>query len=129
MIPSFLVRDRDRIIATHVCRHWRDTFLSTPMLWNTITPFNDPDKTAAYLERSTDVLLNVSVIAYGLVSTGWSASFEMLGQHSYRFKVLRVFGYPFSVMGSPFPQLTTLELTIPTEEVARGIEAPTIFLP
>src|ERR1700760_2931542 len=49
IIPSFLIKDRDRIIATHVCRHWRNAFLSTPSLWTRISAFEHPDKTAAYL--------------------------------------------------------------------------------
>jgi len=135
MIPPFLIRDRDRIVATHVCHHWRDTFLSTPALWGVITTSNSPDKTVAYLERSGDMVLNVSITANGQALTGWSTSFRTLSQHSHRFGAMSLYElrYPredvFAIMDNPFPHLTELELEIPDEDAVRRIEGPQPFPP
>jgi len=136
MISSFLIRDRDRIAATHVCRHWRDTFLSTPALWGVITTSRSPDKTLAYLERSGDMALNVSITANERESTGWDTSFRTLGQHSHRFGALRLHELyystgedVFAIMDNPFPRLTELELEIPDEGAVGKIEGPHPFPP
>ena len=127
MIPYFLVHDRDRITASHVCRYWRDTFLSTPALWDVVTASNNPDKTIAYLERSGDVPLEVSITHYGIGSTGWETSFQALNQHSRRFRALTLHKYRRSrvdvltIMENPFPLLTELEITIlDVEQVERS---------
>ena len=128
MIPSFLVRDRDRIVATHVCRRWRDTFLSTPALWNTIALPHSPDKTAAYLERSGDTTLSISIIADEPEPSGWSIFFRMLGKHTHRFGAMRLYwdyhyrGDIFAIMEGPFPRLTELELDIPDRAAVERIE-------
>ena len=135
MIPSFLVRDRDRIVATHVCRHWRDTFLSTPTLWDAIAVSHSPDKTVAYLERSGDTTLNISIMTNGPESSGWTTSFRMLGQHAHRYGTLRLYEhhYPgggvFTIMDNHFPRLTELELEIPYGVAFGRIEGPHPFPP
>ena len=50
-IPDFLGTGDTVIVLTHVCRAWREVFVSRPSLW---TDFNCvyPDKTRVYLERS-----------------------------------------------------------------------------
>ena len=135
MIPSFLFHGRDRIVTTHVCRHWRNTFLSTPALWDAVTAFYDPEQTAVHLERSGDIPLNVSIVAGGLDSMCRSASFRMLGQHSHRFGAMRL-GKSFldtedvfSIMENPFPHLIKLELQIPDGGVIGGLEGPHPFPP
>jgi len=131
MIPSFFVRDRDRIAVTHVCHHWRDTFLSTPALWDVVTTSDNPDRTVAYLERSGDVPLKVVIATCGPEPTGWKTSFRVLGQHSHRFRTMRLHKDRnsgediFAIMGNPFPHLTELEITIPdVEPVARREDHP-----
>ena len=54
LIPDFWdtdERDQDIIALTHVCRTWREVFVSRPSLW---TDFDclDKEKTRTYLERS-----------------------------------------------------------------------------
>lgn len=43
--------DRHLVTLTHVCRRWRDTFISRPSLWSRLD-FTNSDKTLAYLRRS-----------------------------------------------------------------------------
>ena len=61
LIPNFLDglgRGKVAITLTHVCRAWRETFISRPSLW---TDFycSDAEKTRVYLERSKSVPINV----------------------------------------------------------------------
>ena len=133
MVPSFLIRDRDRIAATHVCRHWRDTFLSTPALWDAVPASHNPDKTIAYLERSGDVPLKVSIVSYGPESAGWVTSFRVLGQHSHRFRDMRLYKYNhtgndvFVIMKNHLPHLTELDINIPMEEPVERSQDPHLF--
>lgn len=137
-IPSFLVRDRDRIVVTHVCRRWRDTFLSIPTLWDDVTASRNPEKTAAYLDRSRDRTLSVSITACRAgQSTGWYTSFQMLCRHSHRFGAMRLFqdrDYldgedAFVIMKNPLPRLTRLELDIPAADWLIGRMGPHPFPP
>jgi hypothetical protein len=50
--------ERDLLTATHVCRHWRDTIMSSPHLWTTFRCFGVA-RTLQYLERSKPVPINV----------------------------------------------------------------------
>jgi hypothetical protein len=43
--------DRDLITLTHVCRGWRDKFISRSSLWTTFN-FTNADKTRTYIQRS-----------------------------------------------------------------------------
>ena len=133
MVPSFLTRDRDRIVVTHVCRHWRDTFLSTPTLWGAVTAFRNLDKTIAYLERSGNTPLNVSITGSGPEFIGWSTSLRVLGQHSHRFGAMKLHHHSredvFAIMENPLPRLTKLVLKVPDRKVVRRIEGPHLFPP
>ena len=116
MVPSFLVRDRDFMIVTHVRSHWKNTSLSTPALWDTMTALHSPDQAAAHFERSEDIPFNLSIAASGLESAGWSSSFRMSGQHSHRFGATNLHHHAredvFAIMENPFPRLAKLELEI-----------------
>ena len=127
IIPSFLVRDRDRIIATHVCRHWRNAFLSTPSLWNRISSSRRLEKTEAYLERSGDTLLDVSIFLYALWTRGGYASFQMLASLSDRWRTARFMKERLgmdilAVLQKPHPNLLELYLEVPDRTAFRGIE-------
>jgi len=50
-IPDFLGTGDGVIALTHVCRLWRELFVSRPSLWSDFDCGN-PDKTRVYLERS-----------------------------------------------------------------------------
>jgi hypothetical protein len=61
LIPDFWAtarNDRDLITLTHVCRAWREAFISRSSLW---TDFDcvDADKTHVYLERSKSSPINL----------------------------------------------------------------------
>jgi hypothetical protein len=127
VIPSFLVRDRDRIIATHICRHWRNAFLSTPSLWSNISTFEHPEKTKAYLERSGDTSLDISVAAHKLQTRDAIASFRILCPPSNRWRTATFLkGHPgediFTIINNPCPRLTELYLEIPRGTTSHGIE-------
>ena len=64
LIPDFwdtCKRDQDTITPTHVCRTWREVFISRPSLW---THFDclDEEKTRTYLERSKSSPINLNLI-------------------------------------------------------------------
>ena len=117
IIPSFLVHDRDRIIATHVCRYWRNTFLSTPSLWNSVSTFEYPEQTKTYLERSGDAPLNIFIGSDKSWTPGTIASLQMLGSLSNRCQTVRlvqdhVVMDVLPIIQNPCPRLTELYLEI-----------------
>jgi len=64
LIPDFWntdKRDQDIITLTHVCRTWREVFVSRPSFW---TRFDclDEEKTRIYLERSKSSPVDLSLI-------------------------------------------------------------------
>ena len=63
LIPDFWdihKRDRYIIALTHVCRDWRDAFISQPSLWTNLDCV-DADKTRTYIERSKSSPINLSL--------------------------------------------------------------------
>ena len=128
IVPSFLVRDRDRIIATHVCRRWRNTFLSTPSLWSRISAFESPEKTKTYLERSKDTPLDISVNFHTLWIRGAATSFRMLSSLSGRCRTAKFLGASMTsnvdvfILKNSCPRLLELHLEIPYWTEFHGIE-------
>ena len=51
--------ERDLLAASHVCRHWRDTLISSPRLWAKFQ-CADVARTLQYLTRSQPVPINVT---------------------------------------------------------------------
>jgi hypothetical protein len=54
LIPDYCCEDgmdQDLVALTHVCRSWRDTFISRSSLWTKLD-FIDTDKTRTYIQRS-----------------------------------------------------------------------------
>ena len=63
LVPDFLDmdrRDQDVITLTHVCRAWREIFVSRPSLWTNLDCV-DPEQTRVYLERSKSSPINLSL--------------------------------------------------------------------
>ena len=50
--------DQDLIALSHVCRHWRDVFISRSSLWTQLD-FMNIDQTGAYIQRSRSSSLEV----------------------------------------------------------------------
>ena len=64
LIPDFWnthERDQDIIALTHVCRTWREVFVSRPSFWTNFD-CSDEDKTRTYLERSKSSPIDLSLI-------------------------------------------------------------------
>jgi len=127
IIPSFLSRNRDRIIATHVCRRWRNTFLSTPSLWNNIKTLKDPKMTKAYLERSRNSPLDISISPGALQTEGASASLSMLRSLSNQLQTARflcddMITTVIDIIQNPCPRLVELYLELPDGTPFPGID-------
>jgi len=63
LIPDFwdtCVRDQDVIALTHVCRAWREVFVSRSSLWTNFDCL-DEEKTRVYFERSKSSPINLSL--------------------------------------------------------------------
>ena len=63
LVPDFLDmdhRDQDVITLTHVCRAWREVFVSRPSLWTNVDCV-DLEQTRVYLERSKSSPINLSL--------------------------------------------------------------------
>jgi hypothetical protein len=58
--------DRDLVAATHVCRYWRSTLISSPLLWTSFQfKFRpDLDRTFTYLERSKSTPIDVKISSH-----------------------------------------------------------------
>jgi hypothetical protein len=53
-------RDRDLVALTHVCRAWREVFISRSSLWTNLDCENK-DQARVYLERSKSLPINLSL--------------------------------------------------------------------
>jgi hypothetical protein len=66
LVPDFWNKDydnrnRDIIALTHVCRAWREAFISRPSLWTDLDCLVDEEKARVYLERSKPLLISLSL--------------------------------------------------------------------
>lgn len=80
-------KDRDLITFTHVCRSWRDTFISRSSLWTRLS-FWSVEKTLAYIQRSQSSPLKIDVIqgyAYR-----FDTDFPLVIPHIHRLKSLTI---------------------------------------
>jgi len=60
LIPFFLAY-KDLIVATHVCRHWRNILTASPPLWSSLdNEFMDENLVATYMDRCGGTPLDVS---------------------------------------------------------------------
>ena len=102
--------ERDLITASHVCRHWRDTLMSSPRLW---TKFQciDVARTLQYLARSEPVPINViagfdSDIQAVIALKSATDRFGSLTLRLQPFDLLQVFHH----FATPAPALGRLEI-------------------
>ena len=90
LVPDFWgVRNRDEniITVTHVCRAWREVFVSRPTLWTGLSCV-DLDKTRVYLERSKSSPINLSLD--GNYVTLSNALFELISNATGRLKSVTI---------------------------------------
>ena len=77
--------DRDLIASTHVCRRWRDTFISSSSLW-TRFDFTCVDKTRTYIERSRSSSLKFRFMGFKVTDE----AFTLVAPHIRRLKSLTI---------------------------------------
>ena len=120
LIPDYLeVEDRDEslIALTHVCRSWREIFVSCPSLW-TWLDFTDIEKTRVYIERSKCAPLEIHLeLPYE------EEAFLLAIPHIHRLKTLWVSGDPAELLpvlvehfSCPLPLLNELEIDFPYDD-------------
>ena len=62
-VLEYRTSERDLVAATHVCRYWRSTLISSSSLWSCFQFRSSPDldRTLTYLERSKLAPIHVSI--------------------------------------------------------------------
>ena len=105
LIPDHRETDKELIRLTHVCRSWREIFISRASLW-TFLGCENLDKTRAYLERSKTSSLEVNIWVRGM-RCPYYAAFLLTIPHINRFKALSLTAFGDEI--NPFiPQLRSL---------------------
>jgi len=95
LIPSYLGRqdadtDETLITLTHVCRGWRELFISQPSLWTRLD-FTNVSKTNAYVKRSRSLPLE-AIIKKTEDKSSLKDAFLPVAPHIARFKSLTICG-------------------------------------
>ena len=118
LIPDHCKTDGDLIELTHVCRSWREIFISCAPLWTRLDCV-DLDKTSVYVQRSRDSPLEISL---ALTTHNYECSrgaFLLTIPHIGRFKALTIrsgssrhFLELVEYLRSPAPLLERLELVV-----------------
>ena len=92
-IPDFwntYKRDRKVIVLTHVCRAWREVFVSRSSLWTNFDCL-DPEKTRVYFERSKFSPINLSLdLREGIPS--YNSLFQLIPHVTGRLKSVFIMG-------------------------------------
>ena len=117
LIPDYwegYEKDRNLISLTHVCRDWREIFVSCPSLWASLD-FTNVDKTQVYIERSGSAPLGI-----GLSSFHEEEAHLLAVPHIRRLKTLSVHGNPANLLpilvehfSCPLPLLDGLHIHFP----------------
>jgi len=117
LVPGFLEpEDRDEriIVLTHVCRTWREVFVSRSSLW---TDFDclDGKKTRAYFERSGSSPINLSLDLNKGISS-FDPLFQIIPHATGRLESLFIMGMPEKIpaviphLSHPAPLLRYLSI-------------------
>ena len=99
LIPNYWEyndRDEGLIKSTHVCRSWREIFISCPSLWTRLDCMN-VDKTKVYIERSKSSPLEICLRQVGNTSYQEEA-FVLAVPHIGRLRSLSMSGNPTNVL-------------------------------
>ena len=118
LIPEHCKTDGELIELTHVCRGWREIFISRASLWTRLD-CTDLEKTNVYIQRSRDSPLEIS-LALTAYNYGCSRdAFLLTIPHICRFKALTIrsgssrhFLELAEYLRSPAPLLERLELLV-----------------
>jgi hypothetical protein len=109
--------DKDLIALTHVCRRWRDIFISRSSLWTRFY-LKDIDKTCAYIQRSHSSPINLYLGNGGVLDD----TFPLIVPHIHRLNSLTVDSYSlpsiFDHLRCHTPLLEMLDVRVsPTTEL------------
>ena len=130
LIPDFWYaceRDQNLIALTHVCRTWREVFISRPSLWTNLD-CEDEEKACVYLKRSKTSPINLSLYRADRLFPH-DPFFDIIPQASDRLVSLIIEGAPENIQDitsrlcRPSPLLE--ELTIASMK-KRGLRNPVI---
>ena len=114
LIPDYLEEDdrnKNLIVLTHVCRRWREIFISRPSLW-TYLDLNNVEQTRACIERSKCTPLGIYI-----ESSYEEEALLLVIPHIRRLKTLSVYGDPDELLpvlvehfSCPLPLLDVLTI-------------------
>ena len=110
LIPGYCDTDKELIALTHVCRSWREIFISHASLWTSLDCTN-LNKTDAYIKRSRESPLQIS-----LAERHCNDAFLLTIPHIGRLKDLALFGASRDIPNlleyfrSPAPLLEKLDI-------------------
>ena len=109
--------DRDLIILTHVCKHWREVFIADSSLWTHLDCAHAA-KTRVFIERSRSSPLRISLRQYSTVPRLRGNAFRLVLPHISRIASLHIIGhehllkYSTTCFSTPLPLLTDLDIDI-----------------
>ncbi|KAF9783301.1 hypothetical protein BJ322DRAFT_144978 [Thelephora terrestris] len=123
-VAYHLVHDKSLVSATHVCRYWRYTLLSSPLLWSHIE-YENEGRALAFLERSKPAPLSIS---FGRFSTTSEMFKESLMTITDRLIALRGGYTPFldRFLTQPLPLLQDLDLFDSVTDRPKAKSTPTL---
>lgn len=110
LFATHLPSQKDRFYATHVCRHWRRTFLQYGTLWSQLILRNDEAYVKTILERAKGSSLDLTIDRCFPID----GVRILLSPHSQQVRYLRYVSRENalkSLNSFPFQQLTTFELS------------------
>jgi len=119
LIPGYRKRDKELIKLTHVCRSWREIFISRASLW-TFLACNEPDKTSVYIQRSRKSPLKVRIGAENF------ERLPLVASHVDRLKALELYFYGRDVsrliknLSSTAPLLEKLALHVYDTNISKS---------
>ena len=117
LIARYCEKDGDQVTLTHVCRRWREIFISHSPSWTSLDCTN-VDKTRVYLERSKASPLEIRIVDYSSLYNAFLLTVPHLG----RLGSLSLFAssenFPEFTkhLSSPTPLLKNLTLVVTDRE-------------
>ena len=116
-------RDQDLIALTHICRGWREMFISRSSLWTQLDFTND-DKTQTYIQRSKSSPLEI-YLERDEDNTYLDEAFFRVIPHIHRLKSLTIhaddlpdaIGYGYLDYHTPLLEELDINLTYPLDPV------------